>query len=227
MKNIREKLFELADEQYRKFSANLIPDTHNIIGVRLPLLKNLAKEIAKGDWREYIAAAPSDYHEEILLKGLVLGYAKGEIKEILSYIENFVPSIKNWAVCDSFCTALKFTKKHREVIWKFLQPYLASSSEYEIRFGVVMLLAYYVDEVYIDQVLAQLNRISHDGYYVKMAVAWTLSVCYVKFPEQTMDLLKHNMLDDVTYNKTLQKIIESNRVDKDTKQLMRNMKRKP
>lgn len=223
---IREKLFALADEKYQKFSANLIPDTANIIGVRLPLLKNLAKETAKGDWRAFIAAAPNDYHEEILLKGLVLGYAKAEIKEILSYVNTFVPLIQNWAVCDSFCTALKITKKHQEVVWSFLQPYLASSLEFEIRFGVVMLLAYYIDEVYVDRVLAHLNSIRHEGYYVKMAVAWTLSVCYVKFPEQTMRLLENNTLDDFTYNKTLQKITESNRIDKDTKQHIRSMKRK-
>jgi 3-methyladenine DNA glycosylase AlkD len=217
---------EMADEEYRKFSSSLIPNVDNILGVRLPELRKLAKNIAKGDWRTYLAQADNRYFEETMLQGLVIGYAKTDIEERLRYVADFVPRIDNWSVCDSFCTGLKFTKNHRSLMWDFLQPYLSSDKEYEIRFGVVMLLLYFVEDEYIERVLQWMDRIRHEGYYVKMAVAWAISVCYVKYPEPTMAFLKNNTLDDFTYNKALQKIIESLRVDSGTKHVLRSMKRR-
>jgi len=217
---------EMADEEYRKFSSSLIPNVDNILGVRLPELRKLAKNIAKGDWRTYLAQADNRYFEETMLQGLVIGYAKTDIEERLRYVADFVPRIDNWSVCDSFCTGLKFTKNYRSLMWDFLQPYLSSDKEYEIRFGVVMLLLYFVEDEYIERVLQWMDRIRHEGYYVKMAVAWAISVCYVKYPEPTMAFLKNNTLDDFTYNKALQKIIESLRVDSETKHVLRSMKRR-
>jgi len=224
--SIRKQLMEMADEEYRKFSSSLIPNVDNILGVRLPELRKLAKNIAKGDWRTYLAQADNRYFEETMLQGLVIGYAKTDIEERLRYVADFVPRIDNWSVCDSFCTGLKFTKNHRSLMWDFLQPYLSSDKEYEIRFGVVMLLLYFVEDEYIERVLQWMDRIRHEGYYVKMAVAWAISVCYVKYPEPTMAFLKNNTLDDFTYNKALQKIIESLRVDSGTKHVLRSMKRR-
>ncbi len=227
---IREKLLALAEEDYRKFSSALMPGTKNVLGVRLPLLRKLAGEIAKGDWRSYIntygAADPDEYFEETTLHGLVLGCVKLDIEELLGHAAAFIPKINNWSVCDSFCTSLKAAKRHKERFWEFLQPYLASDKEYELRFGVVMLLNYYVEEEYIGSVLQLLDRIKHEGYYVKMAVAWALSICYIKLPRQTMAYLNNNTLDDFTYNKALQKITESFRVDDAAKAVIRGMKRK-
>ena len=223
---IRKKLFDLSDQQYQKFHQKLCPNTSNIIGVRLPLLRNLAKEVSKGDWREYIKTAKDEYYEEVMLQGLVIGYAKGDISEILSYISAFVPKINNWAVCDSFCNSLKITKKYMDIVWEFIDKYLHSSKEFEIRFAVVMLMSFYINEKYIDRILLLLDRVKHQGYYVKMAVAWAISVCYVKFEDKTLKYLNNNSLDDFTYNKSLQKITESIRVDKETKVKIRGMKRK-
>ncbi|GGH23680.1 DNA alkylation repair protein [Paenibacillus segetis] len=223
---IRELIMELAEEDYQKFSASLIPNINNVLGVRIPLLRNLAKQIVKGDWRTYLEHADQDYFEEVMLQGIVIGYIKADIEEILQYVRDFVPKIDNWSVCDSFCVGLKFVKTNRARVWDFLQPYLMSGKEYEIRFGVVMLLDYYIDEEYIERVLQCLDRINHEGYYVKMAVAWAVSICYVKLPEPTMTFLKGNSLDDFTYNKALQKITESYRVDQETKTIIRSMKRK-
>lgn len=225
-KTIKEQLMELADPEYRQFSAALIPNIRNILGVRLPELRKLAKKTAKSDWRAYLAQAENEFFEETMLQGMVIGYAKADIEEILRYIADFVPKIDNWSVCDSFCSGLKFAKTNKRRVWDFLQPYLASENEYDVRFGVVMLLQYYMDEEHIHSVLGLLDRVRHEGYYAKMAVAWALSICYVKFPEPTMAYLKNNTLDDVTYNKALQKITESYRVDQETKTLIRSMKRK-
>lgn len=224
--DIRSQLFESVDEDYRLFQEKLIPNCENILGVRVPKLRVLAKTIAKQDWCLFLEKGSEQYYEEILLKGMVIGYAKMDVEEKMQYIESFVPKIDNWAVCDSFCSGLKFTTKHRERVWDFIMPYFQSKKEFEVRFAVVMLLNYFVEEKFIEIVLRLFNDIKHDGYYVKMAVAWAVSICFIKFPEKTMKFLQENELDDITYNKALQKITESFRVDQETKTVIRQMKRK-
>lgn len=223
---IKEQLIELAEEKYQKFTAALIPNINNVLGVRLPELRKLAKMIAKSDWRIYLEQADSEYFEEVMLQGMVIGYVQTDSVEFLRYVADFVPKIDNWSVCDSFCIGLKFTLANKETMWNFVQPYLVSKQDYDIRFGVVMLLDYYIEEEYISRVLERLDSIKHEGYYVKMAVAWALSICFVLLPEPTMNYLKSNSLDKMTYNKALQKITESYRVDQETKRLIRSMKRK-
>ncbi|MFF2908898.1 DNA alkylation repair protein [Paenibacillus sp. NPDC057934] len=229
-KTIREQLLLLTDTEYQKFSAGLIPNVSNIMGIRLPELRKLAKGIAREDWRTYLEQADSEYFEEVMLQGMAIGYASSrkdaDIEEMLKYIATFVPKIDNWSVCDSFCVGLKFTSSHRERVWDFLQSYLASDEEYEIRFAVVMILNFYVEGEDMDRVLARLDVIKHEGYYVKMAVAWALSICYIKHPERVMAYLRHNFLDDFTFNKTLQKITESYRVSSEEKQIIRSIKRR-
>ncbi len=223
---IREKIFELSDEKYKEFNTKISPTDSSIIGVRMPLLRKLAKEIAKGDWREYLKTAESDYYEEIMLQGIVIGCVKVDVEERLRLIGEFIPKIDGWGICDSFCNGLKFIKLNKERVWNFIQPYLKSDKEFYIRFGVVVLLDFYIDEVYINPVLDILDKVKKDDYYVKMAVAWAVSICYIKFPQSTMLYLKNNSLDDFTYNKSLQKIAESYRVDDGTKLIIKNMKRK-
>lgn len=223
---VRKRIFELADEKYKEFHTKLSPTNSSIIGVRIPDLRKLAKEIAKGNWKEYLEATGDEYYEEVMLQGMVIGYIKIDVKERLKLIEKFIPKIDGWGICDSFCTGLKFIKSNRELVWDFVQPYLKSSHEFYIRFGVVVLLDFYVDEDYIDRVLEVLDKVKHDGYYVKMAVAWAISICYIRFPDKTMVYLRNNSLDDFTYNKSLQKITESFRVDKSAKLIIRSMKRK-
>ncbi|MFC5700635.1 DNA alkylation repair protein [Cohnella faecalis] len=225
-KTIKERLTESADEKYRLFSAALIPNINNVLGVRLPELRKMARTIAKGDWRAYLAEADDDYFEETMLQGMVIGCIHADIEETLRYVADFVPKIDNWSVCDSFCIGLKFTAGNRSRVWAFVLPYLSSESEYDARFGVVMLLDFFVEEEYIDRTFELLDGVKHEGYYVKMAVAWALSICFVKFPERTTALLKNNTLDNFTYNKALQKITESYRVSPDVKTRIRAMKRK-
>ena len=97
----------------------------------------------------------------------------------------------------------------------FIQSYLCSTQEYEIRFAVVCLLDFFINETYIEQVLDLLLQVHHEGYYVKMAVAWAISVCYVKFPKKQKVVFEENLLDDFTHNKSIQKIRESYRVPKE------------
>ena len=224
--SIEEQLAALAEPAYQKFSSGLLPGVSNILGVRLPLLRKLAKTLVKGDWRAYLQTAQNRSMEETMLQGMVIGYAKADMDELLAHVAAFVPKIDNWSVCDSFCTGLTFVRSDRERVWQFLQPYLVCAHEYRVRFAVVMLLFHYMDEVYIDRVLTALASVRHEGYYARMAVAWALSICYVHFPAKTMRLLHKNTLDTFTYNKALQKITESHRVPAEDKARIRSMRRR-
>jgi 3-methyladenine DNA glycosylase AlkD len=224
-KTMREQLFELAEDEYKIFSSRLLPNTTNLLGVRLPTLRKIAKQIAAKDWRGYLEDASSEYFEEIMLQGMVIGYAKAEIEEVLRYVEAFVPKIDNWSVCDSFCVGLKITNQYKQQVWQFLKPYYASKNEFEIRFCIVMFIHFYTDEAYIDQIFDIFNHIKSEAYYVKMAIAWAISACYIKFPIPTTTFLKNNNLDNYTYNKTLQKITESHKINAETKLIIRSMKR--
>ena len=186
----------------------------------------MAKEIAKQRPQEFLSEIDDRYYETVMLYGMVIGYLKSSLEEKQKYLDVFVPKIDNWAVCDYCTSTYKFTNKYLEEMWKYLQKYINSDREFEVRFAIVMLMNYYLNDDYIDSVLKILNGIKHDGYYVKMAIAWAISVAFVKYEEKTRNLLANNILDDFTYNKSLQKIIESNRVGKKVKNEIREMKRK-
>ena len=136
-----------------------------------------------------------------------------------------MPKIYNWGVCDTFCAGLKITRKYKKEMWDFIQKYLKSNKEFEIRFGVVMLLNYYIEEDYLEKDFKIFDKIKHDGYYVKMAVAWAISFCLIKFYDETVEYLKRANLDDWTYNKAIQKAIESYRISDTQKDDLRKMKK--
>ena len=157
---------------------------------------------------------------------MVLGLLKTDFDEILGYLQLFVPRIDSWSICDVTCAGLKVFKKHQAAGRSFLDQYLASANEYELRFAIIMLMAYYHDDSYIDDTLQVLNSTRHEGYYVKMAVAWALQLCFVKQRDKTLILFQHNNLDDFTLNKALQKCRESFRVSAADKELLQSLKRK-
>lgn len=222
---VREKLKSLSEEGYRQFASGLIPGCDNMLGVRIPRLQKLAKQIAKDAPIAYLQQAKPEYFEETMLMGLVIGNLS-DPDEMLEQAARFIPQITNWSVCDSFCAGLKLTQKYPQRVWEFLQPYWQSECPYEVRFAVVMMLDYFIDREHLPELFSIFDRIRHPDYYVKMAVAWAISVCYPRFPQETMAYLQNNRLDDETYNKALQKIRESRKVDPDTKAILKEMKRK-
>lgn len=222
---IRERLFALSEPEFQKFSAALIPGEERMLGVRLPALRVLAKEIARSDgWVDYLAAAPRDYFEEIMLRGMIIGAVRISPEERIRRIQAFIPKIDSWSICDSFCAGLKFATKNREMVFSFVRPYCGSKKEFEARFGYVMLLDFFLTEEYIDAVLSLVSSFSHPAYYAKMAVAWLLATALAKFPSQAMRCLKTAPLDDFTYRKTIQKALESFRVPPALKQELRELR---
>lgn len=224
--NIRKQLEELSEKDYQKFSASLIPNINNVLGVRTPILRKLSKEISKDKNNEkFLKTNQFKYMEEYMLKGMVIGLLKNPIEEVFVYVKEFVPTIDNWAVCDCFCCSLKITNKNLDAVWDFLQPYFKSEKEYEIRFAYVMLLNYYLIDEYIDKVIKLIDTFKDDRYYSKMAVAWLVSIAYIKYPQKTEKYLKKSKLNDWTFNKSIQKICESLKVDKETKEKLKLMKK--
>lgn len=223
---IKEQLSLQREPDFQKFTARLLPGVEHILGVRLPTLRKMAKQLAKGDWQAYLQTACDDSYEEIMLQGMVLGYAKGNLQEKEPFLRAFLPKIDNWSVCDSACSTLKLAKTQPEEFWDFLSEYLHSPREYEVRFVLVQMLDYYVNEDYLARVLAAIDSVDLKFYYVQMAQAWAISICYREFPERTLPFLKENRLDDFTHNKALQKITESLKVPKDEKTYIRTLKRK-
>lgn len=224
--NLREELEKLADDEYRKFQSTLCPNVNGIIGVRLPKLRELAKKIAKENPIDFLDTYECEFYEEKMIYGLVIGYMKASFEERIKYLDKFVPTIDNWAVCDCCCSTYKFTNKNLDKMLKYLQKYINSKKEFELRFACIMLMDYYLIDEYFDKVLEIYNNITSDKYYVQMGIAWGISVAFVKNEEKTREFLKNNNLDNFTYNKSLQKIIESNRVSKEVKDEIRRMKRK-
>lgn len=226
---VKEHLLAMEAQGNKAFTESLHPGVEHVLGIRLPQLRRLASRIAKGDWENYLFSADTFYMEERMLQGIVLGAIRpdADIEVYLNRVTRFVRIINSWSVCDTFTFGggEKFLSAHRERLWQYLLHWMHTEDEYTLRFGVVMTLRYFVDEAHLPLLLHEYDSIRHEGYYVRMAVAWALSVCFVKFPEQTMAYLQgEHHLDDFTYRKTLQKILESYRVDAATKQRIREMR---
>ena len=211
-KFVCSKLEELADEKYQLFSAKLIPNVTNVLGVRTPLLRKLAKELYKNpsiNIDEILNVQSDKYLEFVLLQGFLIGLKKSDCVELKNDIQNFVPKIDNWAVCDGFCSSLKQVNFFKKDIFEFLQKYLNSNKEYELRFGVVMLLNYYITEDYINQTLEILTKLSSKYYYAQMAIAWALSMCFVKFFDLTYQKVVTQNIQKEILTKTVRKVCES------------------
>lgn len=224
-KEIRTFFETHAEEKFQKFTSGLIPGSDPILGVRVPVIRALAKRIAEEDWRTYLAQAKDDSYEEIMLQGLVIGYAKADIEEILTCAKTFIPKIHDWSVNDGFCSTFKIAQKNRERVWEFLMQYCDSPNEFEQRVVAVMLMNHFLAEDYLDRVFAVWDDLKHEGYYCKMGIAWGLATAYAKFPGRTYAFLLENNLDDFTYNKAIQKMIESYRIFEEDKVRLRQMKR--
>lgn len=223
---IKKELKALADKKYKKFQENLCPGTENIMGIRVPVLRNYAKKLAKEyDIKYLLENIDDEYYEEIMLQGMLIGLEKDKnIKNILNDMEKFIPKIDNWAICDVFCAGLKFTKKYMNELWEFIQKYLNSDKEFENRFAIVMILDYYISEEYLEKIFEIFDNIKSEKYYVQMAVAWAISICLIKYYERTINYLKTAKIDKFTYNKGIQKALESYRITDERKKELRKMK---
>lgn len=221
---IIQKLQENQDLKYRDFHSGLCPGTVNIIGVRIPVQRKVAREIIRGDWRRFLHEAKNEFYEESMIEGLVIATAKMELAERLEWLRKFVPKIDNWAVCDSVCASFKFKPEVLPEIWEFLDEYEDSTREFELRFRLIMMLDNFLTDEYTCKVLDAVRKIKSEAYYVRMAQAWLVAETFAKYREPTLVLLQEKCLPDWVQNKAIQKIRESYRVSAADKELVRTLK---
>lgn len=220
---IRDKLISMSENKYKIFSSALIPNSGKMLGIRIPILRNYAKQLSSTIEAESLNFDDDVYYEEIMLKAILIGTMKFSAEERLEYIRNFIPKINNWAVCDSFCVSLKFTRKNQKAVWNFLKYYCDSKEEFFQRFAEVMMLNYFVNEEYIEMTLQRLTKISVKEFYSSMGAAWAIAECYIKFPQKTEYVLKQKILDNQTHNKAIRKICDSYRVSKSDKDYLKTL----
>lgn len=219
-----EYLYSLQDKKYLEFHSKLVKDK-NLIGIRTPILKEIAKSIANTDYESFIKSNTHKTYEEDMLQGLAIGYLKVPFKDVKRYISTFIPFNDNWAVNDTVCANLKIFKKNREEGYEYILKLINSKNDWNIRFGLVLLLDYYVNDNYIERLFKIIDNINSNEYYVKMANAWLISICFIKFPDITYKYLLNNNLDDFTYNKSISKICDSYRVDNNIKKKLKKIRR--
>ena len=220
------ELYSLQDLKYKEFHSKLIM-SDKLIGVRTPELKRIAKVIARSNYVDFFKENKHELYEENLVHGLVLGYLKLDFNDLKPLVDEFIPYIDNWAVCDATVANLKVYKKNKtkDIVFKEIKKYISNNNPWINRFGYILLLEYFIEEKYIEEIF-KLCENYKDHYYVKMGIAWLISMCYIKFKGRTLTFLKSNKLDIWTHNKAIQKIIESNRVSIDDKNMLRRLKRK-
>lgn len=225
-KTITDGLFALKDENYRRFHAKLIPDipVDNIIGVRTPVLRKYAKEVAKlPEANIFLESLPHSYYEENNLHGALLSllYPK-DIIAFMEQLERFLPYVDNWATCDMLSP--KIFKKHLPYVYERVQKWLQSDAVYTIRFGIVTLLGFYLDNAFEPEMLQLVANVRSEEYYVNMAVAWYFSMALVKQYDATLPYIQNRVLEPWTHNKSIQKAIESRRIPQETKAYLRGLK---
>lgn len=196
MEQIIKHLFEMQDLKYRDFNAKLIPGTEKdrVIGVRTPDLRKYAKELIRdGTWELFLAKLPHRYHEENALHGYILGAIKTDYETLIDYLEKFLPYVDNWAVCDTISP--KLFQKYPEEVYQKIKVWVKSDHPYTVRFGVVSLLQFFLDEEFRPDMLRLVADIHREEYYIKMAIAWYFSFALIKQYESTIPMVESMTLE--------------------------------
>lgn len=223
--NIQKKLKELSDIEYAKFQAKLTPnvDESLFIGVRVPMVRKLAKEIySSNQHTSFIRRLPHKYYDENMLHGLILSEYKDYI-ECVKDVDSFLPYVDNWAVCDIMSP--KCFKKNKDKLINKIVEWTKSDKTYTCRFGLEMLMSHFLDEDFKKEYLDIPVSIKLEDYYVKMMVAWFFATALTKQWESTIPFIENNCLEKWTHNKTIQKARESFRISNEQKEYLKALKR--
>lgn len=222
--DIQNKLISMSDYKYKKFSSSLIPNCNDMLGVRIPLIRKLAKDISNESAKDYIENYIPFYFEEKMLKGFLIAKEK-DVDKAKKYILDFFPTLNNWSLCDSFCCSLNIIKNNKALFWYFLIDLTKSKEAFSVRFAIVCILDFYICDEYLMDIFELFDEIKNSDYYIITAIAWAVSVCYAKYPLKTKEFLLNNELSDEVMNKSIQKICESKRVSPDDKNFCKALKR--
>ena len=222
--NVQTRLFELQDLKYRDFHAKLMPTVNKekIIGVRTPALRVFAKKYGKTDEaKEYLQILPHQYYEENNLHGLLIEQIK-DYDTCLKELKRFLPYIDNWATCDML--AVKVVKNHLDTFIDEVYRWMESDHAYTIRFGISMLMRYYLEDAFQMEYPEKVAQIRSEEYYVNMMRAWYFATALAKQYDKILPFIEKQKLDVWTHNKTIQKAIESYRITPEQKEYLRGLK---
>lgn len=214
----------LKDLKYQEFQKKIVV-YDDVIGVKTDELKKIAKEISKNDYKGFIENNKSLTYEFVLIEGLIYGYLKIPFNELKEYLNNYLSKIKSWGQVDSVVANLKIFKNEQKSGFIYAKKLIHNKNNFIKRFGIILLLNYFLHDEYIDKTLEIVSNIKSDDYYVKMGVSWLMSIAYIKYKEKTLVYLV-NIKDDFIYNKALSKIIESRKIDNKEKEFIKSLKRK-
>lgn len=210
------ELNKLIDKDYLEFNKKLIFTNYKMLGIRIPLLRKISSKIKTTSIEDYLNVSTPKTYEEIFIRGIIISYIK-DYNLFLKYFHDYLDYIDNWAICDMVLSSLKIINKNKDIFLKEIERLLVSDKEFYIRVGLISLLDYYVEKEYLPIIFDYINNIKNNAYYVHMGIAWLVSELYIKYPSETEVFLKNNNLNKEIQNKSIQKIRESTRVSKETK----------
>lgn len=222
--SIRERLFALQDTEYKQFHCRLIPTVRqeNVIGIRTPQLRKLAKELNQsGEAEKFLADLPHQYYEENNLHGFLIEQIKDYDTCVLT-LHQFLPYVDNWATCDGMSP--KVFKKHLPELLGEIKIWIASKHTYTVRFGIGMLMKFFLDEHFKPEYLDMAAAVRSEEYYVNMMAAWYFATALAKQYDATLPIIEERRLESWVHNKTIQKAVESYRITAEQKDHLRTLK---
>ncbi len=220
---IREKLFSLKEEEYKKFTEKIVFTEYEILGVRQPTLKALVKDFSKsGAITSFLADLPHKYHEENILHCYLLANEK-DFETAVESVEKLLSFTDSWAVTD--CLKIKCFAKNLDKLYKTAYKFIDSGKPYTVRFGIKILMDYYLGENFKNEFAEKVNGIKSDEYYVKMMQAWYFATALAKNYDETVKFIERGLANTWVNNKAIQKAQESSRVSEERKQYLKTLKR--
>lgn len=220
----REYLKTIREEKTKEFNRKIIFTHYEITGIKIPVLRNLAKQISKTDYKAYLNYTPITY-EEVMLQGLVIALIKEE-EEFYLYFKQYIKRVDDWSLCDTFCNSIKIVRKYPKKYFKEAKKLIASKEEFISRIGFVILLNHFIKEEYLKEIFVLLDEKQTEKYYINMAMAWLICELYTHYPQETLKYIKENKLNTFTHNKAISKIRDSYRVRKEEKDFLTTLKRR-
>ena len=221
---IRDRLFELQDREYSLFQAKLMPTVppETIIGVRVPVLRKLAKEIIKeNSFTDFLNHLPHEYYDENMLHALIISEFKN-YDECIEAVDRFLPFVDNWAVCDIMSP--KVFKKNKDKVMEKIREWSSSGLTYTCRFGLEMLMSHFLDDDFRAEYLEIPVGVKADEYYVMMMVAWFYATALTKQWDASLPYITNHRLDPKTHNKAIQKARESRCITPEQKDFLKTLK---
>lgn len=219
---ITEKLFTLQDTVYADFQSKLTPGipSEKIIGVRVPQLRQLAKQI-KNEAKPFLNDLPHLYYDENLLHGILLSEIR-DFDACVRALEDFLPFVDNWAVCDTMSP--KALQKDKQALLRKIRQWTASSHTYTCRFGLLCLMRYFLDDDFSPEYLPIPASIQSEEYYVNMMISWFFATALAKQWDATIPYLQERRLPEWVHRKTIQKARESYRISSEQKEYLKTLK---